>query len=74
MKVPNGDIVTQFDLHDSEAVSLIKIDLLSVEALDKMHVCLDLLCDQNIIIPLDNNVESLNVGVAGAILMWELKK
>ena len=49
MKVPNGDIVTQFDLHDSEAVSLIKIDLLSVEALDKMHVCLDLLCDQNII-------------------------
>ena len=28
---------------------LIKIDLLSVEALDKMHVCLDLLCDQNII-------------------------
>ena len=32
------------------------------------------LCDQNIIIPLDNNVESLNVGVAGAILMWELKK
>ena len=49
MKVPNGDIVTQFDLHDSEAVSLIKIDLLSVEALDKMHVCLDLLCDQNLI-------------------------
>ena len=31
-------------------------------------------CDQNIIIPLDNNVESLNVGIAGAILMWELKK
>ena len=49
MKVPNGDTVTQFDLHDSEAVSLIKIDLLSVEALDKMHVCLDLLCDQGYI-------------------------
>ena len=49
MKVPNGDIVTQFDLHDSEAVSLIKIDLLSVEALDKMHACLDLLCEQNLI-------------------------
>ena len=31
-------------------------------------------CDQNIIIPLNNNVESLNVGIAGAILMWELKK
>ena len=49
MKVPNGDTVTQFDLHDSEAASLIKIDLLSVEALDKMHVCLDLLCDQGYI-------------------------
>ena len=49
MKVPNGDTVTQFDLHDCEDVSLIKIDLLSVEALDKMHVCLDLLCDQGYI-------------------------
>lgn len=45
MRVPNGDIVTQFDLHDAEACSLIKIDLLSVEALDKIHACLDLLCD-----------------------------
>lgn len=45
MKVPNGDVVTQFDLHDCEDCSLIKIDLLSVEAQDKLHVCLDLLCD-----------------------------
>ena len=45
MKVPNGDVVTQFDLHDCEECSLIKIDLLSVEAQDKIHVCLDLLCD-----------------------------
>ena len=45
MKVPNGDTVTQFDLHDCEAASLIKIDLLSVESLDKIHNCLDLLCD-----------------------------
>ena len=49
MRVPNGDIVTQFDLHDSEKVSLIKVDLLSVEALDKMHNCLDLLCEYNYI-------------------------
>lgn len=49
MKVPNGDTVTQFDLHDCEAASLIKIDLLSIEALDKMHACLDLLCDQGYI-------------------------
>ena len=43
MKVPNGDVVTQFDLHDCEDVSLIKIDLLSIEALDNIHNCLDLL-------------------------------
>lgn len=49
MKVPNGDTVTQFDLHDCEDASLIKIDLLSVEGLDKIHTCLDLLCDYNYI-------------------------
>lgn len=30
--------------------------------------------DFNIILPMDNNVESLNVSVASAIVMWELKK
>ena len=45
MRAPNGDIITAFDLHDCEDASLIKIDLLSVEALDKMHACIDLLCD-----------------------------
>ena len=45
MRAPDGTICTQFDLHDCEDVSLIKMDLLSVEALDKMHNCLDLLCD-----------------------------
>lgn len=45
MRAPNGDIMTQFDLHDAEDVSLIKIDLLSVEAADKIQVCIDLLCD-----------------------------
>lgn len=49
LRVPNGDIVTQFDLHDCEDCSLIKIDLLSVEALDKIHVCLDLLAEYNYI-------------------------
>lgn len=49
MKVPNGDIVTQFDLHDSEKANLIKIDLLSVECLDKIHTCLDLLLEYHYI-------------------------
>ena len=45
MRVPNGDIVTQFELHTAESASLIKIDLLSVECLDKIHTCIDLICD-----------------------------
>ena len=49
MRVPNGDLVTQFDLHDSEEVSAIKIDLLSVEGLDKIHNCLNLLKDNGFI-------------------------
>ena len=49
MRVPNGDLVTQFDLHDCESCSLIKIDLLSVECLDKIHTCLDLICESGLV-------------------------
>lgn len=45
MRAPDGTICTQFELHDCEDCSLIKIDLLSVEAMDKIHNCIDLLCD-----------------------------
>ena len=45
MRAPDNTLITQFDLHDDEDVSLIKIDLLSVEALDKIHTCLDLLVE-----------------------------
>lgn len=45
MRAPDGTICTQFDLHDAEDCSLIKMDLLSVEAMDKIHNCIDLLCD-----------------------------
>ena len=45
MRAPDGTICTQFELHDAEAVSLIKYDALSVEAMDKIHNCIDLICD-----------------------------
>ena len=45
MRAPDGTICTQFELHDAEAASLIKMDLLSVEAMDKIHNCIDLLCE-----------------------------
>ena len=43
MRTSTGDIVTQCSLHEAEAMSLIKIDLLSIEALDKIRAELDLL-------------------------------
>lgn len=45
MRAPDGTICTAFELHDAEEASLIKIDLLSVEAMDKIHNCIDLLCE-----------------------------
>lgn len=65
MRAPNGDIITQFDLHDCEDCSLIKYDLLSVEALDKMHICLDLLVEQGMI-EYDSDLKRLyekNIGI-----------
>ena len=49
MRAPDGTVITQFELHNLEAVSEIKMDLLSVEAADKIHACLDLLVEQGYI-------------------------
>ena len=49
MRAPDDTIITSFDLHDCEDVSLIKYDALSVEAMDKIHICLDLLCDAGLV-------------------------
>lgn len=45
MRAPDGTIITAYELHDCEACSLIKYDALSVEAADKLHICLDLLVE-----------------------------
>ena len=45
MKTSSGDIVTAYDLHEVEAMSLIKIDLLATECLTKIRTCMDLLCE-----------------------------
>lgn len=51
MRAPDGTICTQFELHDCEAVSLIKYDALSVEAMDKIHNCIDLLVEYGYVTP-----------------------
>lgn len=49
MRTNSGDIITQFDLHGCEDVSLIKIDLLGIDALDKIQVALELLLKHGLI-------------------------
>lgn len=49
MKTNSGDVITQFDLHMCEDVSLIKVDLLSTEGMTKIRVCLELLLKAGVI-------------------------
>ena len=51
MRAPDGTICTAFELHDAEDASLIKYDALSVEAMDKIHNCIDLLCEYKYVEP-----------------------
>lgn len=43
MKTNSGVVITQYDLHASENVGLIKWDLLGIDAVQKIHTCMDLL-------------------------------
>lgn len=48
MKAPNGMEITQWDLHDAEYAGSLKFDLLSVEAADKIHSCMNLLMEDGL--------------------------
>lgn len=78
MKAPSGEIITQLDLHDAEEVGLIKYDILSIEALDKIHNTLDLLIEQKYIEPKDTLKETYEEVIGIYTLdrdsqkMWEM--
>jgi DNA polymerase-3 subunit alpha len=46
MRTKSGDIIAQYDLHECEAMGLIKIDLLRTDAMSKIQECLELLLDK----------------------------
>lgn len=46
MRTKSGDIITQYDLHECEAMGLIKIDLLRTNAMSKIQECLELLSEK----------------------------
>lgn len=45
MKTPKGAYITQYNMGDCEAMGNVKYDLLTIEALDKIRVTLDLLIE-----------------------------
>jgi len=45
MKAPNGTYITQFDMKDSDYCSGLKMDFLTIEALDKIRKCMDFLVE-----------------------------
>ena len=47
MKTPNDLEVTQWDYHDSDDMGALKMDMLSIEALDKIRQTMDLLIKDN---------------------------
>lgn len=71
MQTTNGDVITQYDLHTIERVSALKIDLLSIEALDRMRACLDLLVEYNYI---DGKNKSLREIYNEAISVYGLER
>ena len=49
MKAPNGVDITGYNMGDSEALSGLKIDVLTILGADKLHKCVDLLVDDGLI-------------------------
>ena len=47
MKTSKGILVTAFDLEDTEQLGGVKYDYLTVQALDKIHVCMNWLLEDN---------------------------
>lgn len=45
MKAPDGGLISQWELHDSEAIGGMKFDALTTDFLDRIHCCLDLLSE-----------------------------
>lgn len=70
MKSPKGEIITQFELHAAEEVGNIKYDILSIEALDKIHNDLDLLLRYNYI----EDKGSLKATYENAIDIYKLER
>lgn len=51
MRTPSGEVITQWDLHESESLGMTKMDLLVTDIQDKITTCIELLQKDNLIDP-----------------------
>jgi len=49
MRAPNGTYITSYNMHDSDWCGGLKIDVLTIQALDKIHTTVDLLVKYKLI-------------------------
>lgn len=49
MRAPNGQIITQFDMGDSDYLGGMKFDFLTIQALDKIRLTLDYMLEDKVI-------------------------
>lgn len=49
MRAPNGQVVTQWDMDDSSYTGGLKFDFLTINNLDSIHICMDLLIENGFI-------------------------
>lgn len=58
MRSPNGDLTTQFELHDSDLMGDVKYDFLVTEICDKITTCIELMQKDNVM-PADKNLRQI---------------
>lgn len=74
MKTSSGLLVSQFDMADSDYLSGLKLDLLTVEALDKVRTCMDLLIDHGYIEKENTLRETYNKHLHPEVLDYDNKE
>lgn len=74
-----GEITTQLEMNNIEDLGFIKFDFLGVEALDKMHACVDIVKERHNIdidmenIPLDDELVFSNLRAGDAVGIFQLE-
>jgi len=74
MKAPNGTDITCWTMNDSDYCGGLKIDVLTIQALDKIHITMDLLAEHGLIEQQPTMKETYNKYIHPDVLEYENKE